>query len=412
MVRTGGRVRYVHMSRAPQAILLGLLTLSTGWIAYSSLSYFLHDDILAAKEQEVRDARRAYRSLLAEVSSYQRKFASITHDLEENHSVMVGLVEKNTSLQQSLETVESRLQSTEAERNRVLSVRERLKGDLLAVENKMQALVTRNFTLKDNLNITELDLQQAIVQRNQALIDGTHMKGRISALENDLQDLRRNEQETIQRLTEQTQDNIEDVERLLALTGLETEKLLEAVDFGGAQGGPFVAAEEDKNDPSLDLKVRLASLDYHLDRWTALRDVLSRVPLTIPVNYGYVTSRFGKRKDPINGKWAMHYGLDFGGQKKSGIYVTAPGVVVFAGAKSRYGRMVKVDHGAGLTTIYGHLQKVLVKTGDKVEHRQKIGLMGSSGRSTGVHLHYEIRFHEKPIDPLKFIQAGRNVFQG
>ncbi|CCQ73471.1 M23 family metallopeptidase [Magnetospira sp. QH-2] len=413
MVRTGGRVRYVHMSRWPQVAMVGTLTIALSWIAYSSVNYFLSDRIIASKEQEVRDARRAYRSLLTEVSSYQRKFASITHDLEENHSIMVGLVEQNSTLQQSLENVETKLQATETERNRVLSVRERLKGDLLAVENKMQTLVTRNFALKDNLSTTELDLQQAIVQRNQAMIAGTHMKGRISSLEADLRNLRRNEEETIERLTEQTLGNIEDVERLLSLAGLKVDKVLEASDFNVAQGGPFIAAKEGDDDrPGAALKNKLAALDYHLDRWSALRGVLGRMPLTVPVNNGYVTSRFGKRKDPFNKKWAMHYGLDYGGPKKSPIYVTAPGVVTYAGRKSRYGRMVEVDHGGGLKTIYGHLHKAVVKKGDKVTHRQKIGLMGSSGRSTGVHLHYEIRFKGKPLNPLKFIQAGRNVFQG
>ena len=142
-----------------------------------------------------------------------------------------------------------------------------------------------------------------------------------------------------------------------------------------------------------------------------VRDVVRRLPLTVPIDYFQRTSRYGKRRDPINGKWAMHYGIDLGGIFKSSVYATAPGVVSYVGWKGKFGRLVEVNHGAGIKTRYGHLHKILVKKGQKIGFREKIGLLGSTGRSTGAHLHYEILSGGRPRDPMKFIKAGRYVFQ-
>ena len=105
-------------------------------------------------------------------------------------------------------------------------------------------------------------------------------------------------------------------------------------------------------------------------------------------------------------------GVDLGGVPRSRVYSTSPGVVTFVGNKGPYGRMVEIDHGLGLRTRYGHLRKILVKLKEKVAFRHKIGQMGSSGRSTGSHVHYEVLFDGKPIDPMKFLKAGMYVFKG
>ena len=136
------------------------------------------------------------------------------------------------------------------------------------------------------------------------------------------------------------------------------------------------------------------------------------MPLAQPLDYYYISSRYGKRRDPVNKRWAVHYGLDMAASKKSPVYVTAPGKVTFVGWKGNYGNFIMVDHGNGIETRYGHLHKILVKKGDTVDYRTKIGLVGSTGRSTGAHLHYEVRVNGTNVDPFKFIKAGRNVFQG
>ncbi len=415
ILRSDGRLRHLRLGRGSQAAMAAALSAGLGWFAYASFGVVAHHELLAVKDREIRETQHAYRSLLAEISLYQTKFSDIIRDLEENHSVMLGLLEQNASLQQSLASVETQLQDVERDRAQMAAVRERLKSDLREVERKMIALTTRNFSLKDNLHATESDLNAALAERNAALREQRQLETQVAGLRSALETLRVNEQEAVRRLTEHARDNLADAERLIGMAGLSVDDLLAAANHPIAQGGPFVAAGD--GDPTADpagrtMRDRLASLDHYMDRWEGMRDVLARLPLTVPVTNGYLTSSFGKRRDPINRKWAMHYGLDFGGPKKSPIYVTAPGVVKFAGRKGRYGKVVIIDHGAGLETVYAHLHTSLVRRGEKVDHRQKIGLMGSSGRSTGTHLHYEVRFRGKPMNPMNFIKAGRNVFQG
>ena len=156
----------------------------------------------------------------------------------------------------------------------------------------------------------------------------------------------------------------------------------------------------------------MLNVDSKLGRWTALRQVLGTMPLMDQLDFYHLASKFVLRLDPIKKKRAMHYGVDLAGWTGAPVYSTAPGKVVFAGRKGRYGKMVEIDHGLGLRTRYAHLRKIMVKRGQQIVHRQKIGLLGSTGRSTGPHVHYEVRFEGKPLNPRKFIMAGRYVFKG
>ncbi len=140
--------------------------------------------------------------------------------------------------------------------------------------------------------------------------------------------------------------------------------------------------------------------------------LIGRLPLVAPTRHYYVASRYGKRRDPINRRWAMHYGLDLAGVHRSPILATAPGIVVKAGWSGHYGRTVEIDHGLGIRTRYGHLRRITVKRGQKVGFRQKIGEMGNSGRSTGTHVHYEILVNGRPRNPEKFMEAGKHVLEG
>ncbi len=146
-------------------------------------------------------------------------------------------------------------------------------------------------------------------------------------------------------------------------------------------------------------------------RLHSLEKLLTKLPLAAPLDKYRVSSHFGKRVDPLNKDVAFHSGVDFPGRDKTPIRATAPGKVVHAGEMGRYGTLVEIDHGNGIRTRYGHLHKALVHVGQKVKYRHRIALMGSTGRSTGTHLHYEVRVDGKPRDPLNFIEAGRFVFK-
>lgn len=410
-LRTKGKVSFVRFTQRIQIAISLVLLAGLGWAAFASISFVRNEAVLEGKDSEIANSKQAYRTLLGEVSEYQKKFTDVTADLEDSHSLMVGLIEKNAWLRQSLSKVSKKLDLTQSEREQIASARENLKNKLSTIEDKVRNISNQNFSLADNLSTAESDLQKALAGRNKALYEGTRMSRRIKNLEGRLTELQKTEENAIQRLTDSTATYIKTMKKVVSVAGLDIKKLLTGIDLlTAAQGGPFIAAGSG-NLPGNEMRESLANLDLHLSRWEALQGIMKRIPLAPPLNAYYVTSGFGKRRDPINRRWAAHYGLDLGGPFKSSVYSTAPGVVSFAGWKGKYGKLVEIDHGAGLKTRYGHLNKYSVKKGQKIKFHQKIGWLGSTGRSTGAHLHYEVVFRGKAMNPIKFIKAGRYVFQ-
>ncbi len=165
----------------------------------------------------------------------------------------------------------------------------------------------------------------------------------------------------------------------------------------------------------LDWPIEPRSLDYleymrqqfvELDIY---RDALASLPLHSPMKYYYISSKYGKRKHPVTKKWAMHHGIDLAGTWQEKVRATADGTVVFSGWEGSFGRVVRVQHRFGIQTVYAHLARLSVKKGDYVTSGDVVGSMGSSGRSDGAHLHYEIRVNERSKDPKKFFDVGQSL---
>jgi len=133
------------------------------------------------------------------------------------------------------------------------------------------------------------------------------------------------------------------------------------------------------------------------------RDILASTPAINPIEEGWITSRFGYRTSPFTGKREFHKGLDIAARKKSPIVAPADGVVAFIGLKGMLGKVIVLDHGHGVTTQYGHIDKALKKMGEKITRGQEIALVGNSGRTTGSHLHYEVLLNGLPVNPEKYI---------
>ena len=140
-----------------------------------------------------------------------------------------------------------------------------------------------------------------------------------------------------------------------------------------------------------------------------LRLALNYIPLKSPMDYYYISSKYGYRKDPITKKKRFHPGIDLAGTWHEDVLAPADGTVFFAGTNGGYGKMVKIKHKYGIVTTYGHLQKILVSKGQKVTIGKRIGKMGTTGRSTGQHLHYEIWVNKKHVDPFIFIKEGKKL---
>lgn len=411
-LRTRGHISFFRVPQWLQISVISIALACTGWVSYSTVSFIEHDEIVIAKDTMIADARKAYDDLLSDIAVYQRRFAELTRELEDNHNLMLSLVERNATLQRNLSSVAKRLRSTESDREDVASAREQLRGKLARVEDDMRSLASKNFSLRDNLVSVETDLQKVIRERNEARGRNMSLESQVAVLETRLSTLQTAQDSAVEKMTERTMAYIGSLEKVVDIAGIDLDRLLESstgIVSKEAQGGPFipVAPEEAGGE----LMKKLSRLDEHLGQWETLQAIMARLPLAAPLNTYYVTSSFGKRRDPVNNRWSAHYGTDFGGPMRSSVFAPAPGTVLQAGVKGRYGRFIEIDHGSGIVTRYGHLSQILVKRGDKVEFRQKIALLGSSGRSTGPHLHYEIVFNGKPKDPMGFIKAGRHVFQ-
>ena len=234
-------------------------------------------------------------------------------------------------------------------------------------------------------------------------------------------EVQESQHDLILRLIDQAEADIARHESILSMAGLDIEYLLARAGYVSGAGGPLETVQMAAVNPhqdilpvpesggTADLSSDVSVLESRLKKSAALTELMRCVPLISPVDIFQLTSKFGPRKDPITGQPAMHKGIDIGGWAGIKVHATAPGVVIRAGSNSGYGFMVEVDHGCGITTVYAHLRRIKVKKGDVLEHRDVVGTLGSTGRSTGPHVHYEVRVDKKVTDPLKLIQAGRFV---
>ena len=195
--------------------------------------------------------------------------------------------------------------------------------------------------------------------------------------------------------------------RIRAL-GLDPKAMLAWLDDRSAMGGPLI---ELFGPARRSLDPRFVRLGVSLERMEALERGLAGIPQHSPANLAYISSGFGYRADPFTGGAAFHAGLDFKGPVGAPIYAAAAGTVSFVGSQQGYGNTVEIDHGNGLTTRYAHMSGFRARVGQQVEAGQVIGLIGNTGRSTGPHLHFEVRINDRAVNPRPFLKAASNVLQ-
>lgn len=216
--------------------------------------------------------------------------------------------------------------------------------------------------------------------------------------------------ESLTRLADRRAARASDAMRKL---GLDPRMALTSVNsrtgpnrFG--QGGPLMRLATSA-DGSLD--PRFQRLGLSLARMDALERGLKGIPQVLPASLEFISSGFGYRADPFNGEGAFHAGLDFKGPVGAPIYAAAKGTVTFAGVKQGYGNVVEVSHGNGLLTRYAHMSAFRARVGQPVEAGAVIGAIGSTGRSTGPHLHFEVRINDRPVNPRPFLEAAPHVLE-
>jgi murein DD-endopeptidase MepM/ murein hydrolase activator NlpD len=188
-------------------------------------------------------------------------------------------------------------------------------------------------------------------------------------------------------------------ERVLASAGVDVAHLFAQYGMRTGEGGPFIPVPRGSH----------ADTGLSPEKLAALQTLIRILPVSAPLASYEIGSGFGMRGDPINGHAALHTGVDFRAAYMSPVYATAPGVVTFSGYRDDYGKIVEIDHGHGIATRYAHLHRATVSVGQHVSAQTQIGFLGSSGRATGPHVHYEVVVNGEPQDPEKFLGLARLV---
>jgi len=201
--------------------------------------------------------------------------------------------------------------------------------------------------------------------------------------------------------------SVEPLEKMFQAAGMSAKSLIDSVRSGySGQGGPLtpLSFSTRGEEPSADT-LRANTILNQMDRLNLYRIAAQKAPFAMPVKQAFrYTSGFGPR-------WGrMHNGTDMAAPLGTPIYATADGEVIFAGRQSGYGLIVKIKHDFGIVTRFAHMSKLSVKKGQRVSRGDQIGGMGNTGRSTGSHLHYEIRVNGKAINPMIYIKAAQDVF--
>jgi murein DD-endopeptidase MepM/ murein hydrolase activator NlpD len=422
---------------------------------------------LSANQQYMLDLARGTRDALPASDSAASLAATATpaesnHSLESFQDIFADLAENNRLVEADMEAIRDTVGALGRERDQAVLAREamgkrlrdtqtrlvaakdgnaelgqrladmRLRLGALQMAYTESAVTERAFrdtvaAMTADLALTEQDnerLQRSIgaLQRTIAAIADDRiglraardeLSAKVSQLEWRLTNFQNSHQTIFQKLTERTRVGVEEVEKTVGMTGLNVDTLLTVAGTKlEGEGGPFLERVHLRSAEDRKLLASIERLDDEVDRWERLQLILRTLPLSSPLDQYAVGSGYGGRKDPLNGRRSTHEGLDLRNDLGTPVMATAPGKVVYAGWMGDYGRLVEIDHGLGIRTRYAHLKSISVKVGQEVDYRHKIGTLGSSGRSTGPHVHYEVRVNGKPYDPMNFLEAGKYVFKG
>ena len=417
LLRSGEKVRYLLLPGWMQAGALTMAVALVGGVgglagAYHHLHKAIHEKEAAAEAASAR--AEALANLRQSLAQADDQYGQITQQFEDMKAQLDGANADNETLRNSIEAAEARVAALDKTR---LQLEQRLNGAEQALAGKSGNLAQ----LQKQLSLSRGELHQAELARTglanklqQLQADSQTSTSRTSQLK---ESLAMREQELRQIATERdrlrTQLDQQDttaqaggqgyageLERLIASTGIDIERYVGRLAAPAAgQGGPYVAF-----DPR-----RQAQADK--ERQQELQALAKSLPLAAPLAHYQLESGFGPRIDPINHRELFHSGLDLAAPYRSPVLATAPGVVSFTGVKDDYGRVVEITHAHGIVTRYAHLHRILVAPGQRVALHQPIGELGSTGRSTGPHVHYEVLVDGNPLDPAKFLEAGKSVVQ-
>jgi murein DD-endopeptidase MepM/ murein hydrolase activator NlpD len=414
--RSDGVVHFISMSTRTQIALAAVIGAALLWVAYASVNVVFKEQIIVAKERDRRVAETTFNKRLAQsqrayddVSSLnvimQQEFDATMAEISARHQTLKSMVERKASADIDLESLAKGLSEAGSPNGQKPANGNRIMIDVAPAEpTPRQSRVS----LLRKQATEEAHAQGTTVPANSPAAPALLQMRTASA------DLYVEQVLLLASLEETAAKQIDELRLVLASTGVGSENLVESPKIANmvlAQGGPFIDASN--------LASATSSFFRHanraalmVDELREVQDAVNKIPLSSPLTVSRkFTSGFGVRRDPINGRAASHHGIDFSAAWAAPVAATAAGLVKFAGVRQGFGRCVEIDHGNGFVTRYAHLNRITVQEGQRVKLHQKVGELGSSGRSTGPHVHYEVLFRGQPRNPLRFIEAGRYVFE-
>ena len=418
ILRAGGDVRCLTLTRNHQiAASLSVIVFSV-WLALSTAFSLGYGAMMAVKSHEISVLEIDRIALRAEIDDLKRQVAGLSGDLGHREAKAKRLADDNVLLSRQLADARNALDKAESNLIDGAKVREELAGQMRALQTDLtQALgnagvakLDATASLSDRLTVLGKGVKELVAVRDHEKAQHQEFAAKSRRLELALDDVRGSHVRLLRRFGEVALGNSGQLEKAISMTGLDVNRLVASHREETGMGGPFIPLpKDDFGNP--DIRADLAALNHRIDRWDSLNALLKVLPMVPPMSEFSLNSQFGARNDPINEQTGIHEGIDLGAPMRTPVRSSALGRVTFAGWSGRYGRLVSIDHGLGVETRYAHLDKIVVKVGQKVGPDTTIGLLGNSGRSTGPHLHYEVRIDDRPRDPMRFIKAGRYVLK-
>lgn len=457
-IRSDGRVQFFTFGPSLQATLAGLTLIFLGWVAFATVNVIFKDRIIAAKDHRYQQMQAAYENRVAELQmsydelngalvSAQDRFKATADALQAKQNAIAGFLDRANQVEATVggrtlrpsvpAVMDLAVPATEAVGPASGAMDVEAPADIAtsqpessalvvmpgpaqpqprtarpvkssALESAMHRLAALFKSLTDSMHIETspvTDTAAAYAQHPglRALAAETDRVGRIGRSET-----------LLMAKTEGTlQQGIGDLRDVMRRTGINPDGFARKVAANEGMGGPEIPLDQVRIEGISDLKFTQAYLGAAavLDQLNGLSAALDHVPLSAPVSSASFdkSSGFGARVDPFTGRYAFHPGIDFAGPWGSVVHATAAGIVVFAGNRGGYGNMVEVDHGYGIHTRYGHLSNISVQVGMRIAKGAALGRVGSTGRSTGPHVHYEVWYDDTVRNPNNFIEAGRHV---
>lgn len=363
-----------------------LITTMSIWATWSTYVYIYHRPLLQKRTQQLEQMHNQHNRQTADLKIYLKKYNDLARNL--------NITDAKLLIAQKL---------SDAEKEELLNSRSKVIGELDFLQTRITEMMSdENYTPEFD-KISEITLDFELVRNENDTLKQKHQQILESAVE-----ISNADNQIINAVSKMATENIEELRTQLkkinssiSKLGLSEAQLIAQANSYSNQliGGIYVPLKIANN---ADAKYKKIAQD--IEKWHGLQRLIKILPIGAPVEETVITSPFGSRKDPFTKKFKQHNGIDFSGKIGTELYAVAPGRVVSAGERSGYGHTVEIDHGLGFTTLYAHLSKIMVSRGDWVRPGTVIGLGGSSGRSTGPHLHYEIRYKGNPFNPTNFVK--------